>query len=89
MAVEHSHVFGADGRFSSLDGAGRQVDFGRWAVVDDDTVEIGDARVRFDYTIADDRLTLEPQIEPGCRAFTCQWAVMVAMSWSGMERREP
>jgi hypothetical protein len=51
-------------------------------------VAIGDQRVDFDFTIEGDRLTLEPQLEPGCMEFVCLWAVMVAMPWSGMERVE-
>jgi hypothetical protein len=89
VAVEHSHVFGADGEFQSLDADGNQVDFGVWEPVDADTISIGDDAVLFDYAIDGDTLTLEPQIEDGCLEFTCHWATMVAMSWSGMTRVAP
>ena len=86
--LEHSHEFTADGQFFSYDQDGNEVDFGTYRMVDDDTVAIGDASVEFDFTIEGDHLTLEPQTEPGCLDFTCQWALMVAMPWSGMERVE-
>ena len=86
--LEHSHEFTADGQFFSYDQDGNQVDFGTYELVDDDTVAIGDQRVEFDFTIGGDHLTLEPQVEPGCLDFNCQWAVMVAMPWSGMDRVE-
>jgi hypothetical protein len=88
MVLEHSHEFTADGQFFSFDQDGNEVDFGTYELVDDDTVAIGDQRVEFDFTIEGDHLTLEPQVEPGCLAFECQWAVMVAMPWSGMDRVE-
>ena len=86
--LEHSHEFTADGRFFSYDQDGNEVDFGTYELVDDDTVAIGDQGVEFDFTIEGDQLTLEPQVEPGCVEFECQWAVMVAMPWSGMDRVE-
>ena len=86
--LEHSHEFTADGQFFSYDQAGNEVDFGTYELVDDDTVAIGGQRVEFDFTIEGDHMTLEPQVEPGCLEFECQWAVMVAMPWSGMERVE-
>jgi hypothetical protein len=92
VAVDHSHVFTADGQFQSLDAAGEEVDFGTWEAVDEDTIVIGApdrADVTFDYAVDGDRLTLEPQLATGCTGFECQWAVMVAMSWSDMERVDP
>ena len=89
VGVEHSHVFGADGEFQSLDGDGNQVDFGAWEPVDSDTISIGDSAVLFDYSIGGDTLTLDPQIEAGCLDFDCQWATMVAMSWSDLTRVVP
>lgn len=86
MPLEHSHEFTADGQFFSYDQNGEEVDFGTYELVDDNTVAIGDQRVEFDFTIEGDHLTLEPQVEPGCLEFECQWAVMVAMPWSSMER---
>ena len=86
--LEHSHEFTADGQFFSYDQDGNEVDFGTYELVDDDTVAIGDQHVEFDFTIDGDHLVLEPQVEPGCLEFACQWAVMVAMPWSGMERVE-
>jgi hypothetical protein len=44
--------------------------------------------VTFDFAIDQDHLTLEPQLPAGCLEFRCQWAVMVAMQWSGLERVE-
>ena len=86
--LEHSHEFTADGQFFSYDQDGNQVDFGTYELVDDDTMAIGDQHVQFDFTIEADHLTLEPQVDPGCLEFMCQWAVMVAMPWSGMDRVE-
>ena len=92
IAIDHSHVFSADGQFQSLDQQGEEVDFGTWEAIDEDTIVIGApdrADVSFDYAVAGDVLTLEPQIEEGCLEFECQWAVMVAMSWSELERVAP
>jgi len=90
--LEHSHEFTADGEFFSYDQDGNEVDFGTYELADDDTLTIGAPDrpdVSFDFTIEGDHLTLEPQLpEPGCLEFECQWAVMVAMPWSGMERVE-
>ena len=88
--LEHSHEFTADGEFFSYDQDGNEVDFGTYQLDDEDTLTIGAPDrpgIRFDFTIEGDHLTLEPQLpEPGCLEFECQWAVMVAMPWSGMER---
>ena len=92
IALDHSHVFSADGQFHSLDQAGDEVDFGTWEALDEDTIVVGApdrADVIFDYAVEGDVLTLEPQIEEGCLEFECQWAVMVAMSWSELERVAP
>jgi len=86
--LEHSHEFTADGQFFSYDQDGNDVDSGTYELVDDDTVAIGDQHTEFDFTIEGDHLTLEPQVEAGCLEFECQWAVMVAMPWSGMDRVE-
>jgi hypothetical protein len=89
--LEHSHEFTADGQFFSYNQDGEEVDFGTYELVDDDTISIGapDRKgVTFDFAIEGDQLTLEPQLEEGCLAFECQWAVMVAMPWSGMKRVE-
>ena len=88
ITLEHSHEFTADGQFFSYDQDGNEVDFGTYRLIDDDTVAIGDASVEFDFTIEGDHMTLEPQTERGCLDFNCQWALMVAMPWSGMERVE-
>ncbi len=82
----HSHEFTAAGEFFSYDQNGQEVDFGTYELVNDDTVEIND--VAFDFTIVGDHLTLTPQTTAGCLEFYCQWAIMVAMPWSGMERVE-
>jgi hypothetical protein len=89
--LEHSHEFTADGQFFSYDQDGEEVDFGTYELVDDDTLVIGAPDrpgVTFDFTIQDDHLTLTPQLSAGCLEFECQWAVMVAMPWSGMDRVE-
>ena len=89
--LEHSHEFTADGQFFSYDQDGEEVDFGTYELVGDNTMTIGAPDrpgVTFDFLIEGDHLTLEPQVEPGCLEFECQWAVMVAMPWSGMERVE-
>ena len=92
IAIDHSHVFTADGQFQSLNQVGDEVDFGTWAAIDEDTIVIGApdrADVTFDYAVEGDVLTLEPDLEEGCLEFECQWAVMVAMSWSELERVAP
>jgi hypothetical protein len=89
--LEHSHEFTADGQFFSYNQDGEEVDFGTYELVDDDTLTIGAPDregVTFDFAIEGDHLTLEPQLPAGCTQFECQWAVMVAMPWSGMERVE-
>lgn len=89
--LEHSHEFTADGEFFSYDQDGEEVDFGTYELVDDDTLSIGAPDredVSFDFAIEGDHLTLEPQLPEGCTDFECQWAVMVAMPWSGMDRVE-
>jgi hypothetical protein len=89
--LEHSHEFTADGQFFSYDQDGDEVDFGTYELVDDDTLTIGApdrGGVTFDFAIEGAHLKLEPQLEEGCLTFECQWAVMVAMPWSGMERVE-
>lgn len=87
--LDHSHEFTADGRFFSYDQDGQEVDFGTYELVDEDTLVIGAPDrpdVTFDFTIEGDHLRLEPQLPAGCLEFECQWAVMVAMPWSGMDR---
>jgi hypothetical protein len=87
--LEHSHEFTADGQFFSYDQDGEEVDFGTYELVDEDTLVIGApdrGGVEFDFSIEGDHLTLVPQTPAGCLEFECQWAVMVAMPWSGMDR---
>ena len=88
--LEHSHEFTATGEFFSYDQDGEEVDNGTYRLVDADTLEIGApdrATVAFDFAIEGDHLTLTPQgLAPGCLDFECQWAVMVAMPWIGMDR---
>jgi hypothetical protein len=89
ITLEHSHEFTADGQFFSYNQQGDEVDFGTYELVDDDTLVIGAPDredMTFDFSIDADRLTLEPQLPEGCMRFVCQWAIMVAMSWSTMER---
>jgi hypothetical protein len=89
--LEHSHEFTADGQFFSYDQDGEEVDFGTYELIDDDTLSIGAPDrpgMEFDFTIEGDHLTLVPQVPAGCLEFECQWAVMVAMPWSGMDRVE-
>jgi hypothetical protein len=90
-ALKHSHEFTADGEFFSYDQDGNEVDFGTYELVDDDTLVIGAPDrpdVTFDFAIHRDHLTLEPDLPAGCLKFECQWAIMVAMPWSGMDRVE-
>ena len=90
-AIEHSHEFTADGQFFSYDQDGEQVDDGTYELVDEGALTIGAPDregVTFQFTIEGNHLTLEPQLPAGCLKFECQWAVMVAMPWSGMERVE-
>ena len=87
--LDHSHEFTADGQFFSYDQDGEEVDFGTYELVDEDTLTIGAPdrpEVEFDFAIEGDHLTLVPQLPAGCLEFECQWAVMVAMPWSGMDR---
>jgi hypothetical protein len=89
--LEHSHEFTAAGQFFSYDQDGEEVDFGTYELVDEDTLSIGAPDrpgVEFDFTIEGDHLTLTPQLTSGCLEFECQWAVMVAMPWSGMDRMD-
>lgn len=89
--LEHSHEFTADGQFFSYDQDGEEVDFGTYEVVDDDTLVISAPDrpdVEFGFTIEGDHLTLVPQLPAGCLEFECEWAVMVSMPWSGMDRVE-
>ena len=89
--LEHSHEFTADGQFFSYDQDGQEVDFGTWELVDEDTLVIGAPDrpdVEFDFALERDHLTLTPQLPEGCLDFQCQWALMVAMPWSGMDRVE-
>jgi hypothetical protein len=91
VAIPHSHEFTSDGQFFSYDGEGNEVDFGTYELVDEETLSIGAPDrpgVTFDYSISGDELRLEPQLEPGCLEFECQWALMVAMPWTQMERVE-
>lgn len=92
VALDHSHEFTADGRFFSYDENGEEVDFGTYQLVDEDTLAIGPPGrpgVNFDFALEGDHLTLEPTDVPtGCQEFVCQWSVMVAMPWSGMDRVE-
>ena len=89
--LEHSHEFTADGQFFSYDQDGEEVDFGHTSSLTRTRLVIGAPDrpdVTFEFVIADDHLTLEPQLQAGCLEFECQWAVMVAMPWSGMDRVE-
>ena len=80
---EHSHVFTADGRFSSLDHDGNQLDQGWYELVGDDTLIINDQT--FKYTIDGDQLALTPpDIDiSDCTTKECRfpkaWALMVAL----------
>jgi hypothetical protein len=85
----HSHVFTADGRFTSRDFNGQQVDDGTYVVQGDDIVVIN--RVPFGFRVVGDELTLVPKpvdisacTTKECR-FTATWVLMVAMpgtSWT-------
>lgn len=86
--LRHSHEFTPTGRFFSYDQVGREVDSGPYRLVDANTVVIGDGQgVTFDFTVEGAQLTLTPQGLPaGCLEFYCQWAIMVSMPWTTMER---
>ena len=81
---QHSHFFTADGFFGSRDFNGRQVDDGRYVVVDGDTIRIGD--VEFGYTLRGDELTLIAIMPDGCTSPDCGWQIMVAMNGQPLHR---
>jgi hypothetical protein len=55
---QHSHFFTADSAFGSVDQHGNQVDDGPYAIVDSNTIQIGDGT--FDYRIESGTLQLTP-----------------------------
>lgn len=59
-ARPHSHFFTPEGLFGSVDDRGRKVDDGRYRIIDEHHVRIGDAAFR--YSIDGDTLTLRPVI---------------------------
>jgi hypothetical protein len=56
----HAHFFDATGGFGSLDWKGGQVDDGPYAIVDDDTLRIGDTAFHYLITEGGDTLSLSP-----------------------------
>lgn len=92
-AVEfpHSHSFTADGKFASWDGTHQQVDDGPYAIVDDDTLTIGNAT--FTYAIEGNTLLLTPDMAPNPAdrdpAIDWQWAATVALAGHPWTRVEP
>jgi len=83
--IAHSHTFWSDGRFNSYDENEQTVDFGRWALVDDHTVRIGepDPDAGFTFTVSGNELRLEPIIPPDCSSGECLgtlgWQFAVAL----------
>lgn len=80
VARLHSHFFTADGAFGSRDENGRQVDDGRYELVGNDVLKIGN--VSFHYKISGDDLRLTPEI-PRCRPDCWEAAWSVAVAWEG------
>ena len=66
--TNHSHTFWPDGRFNSYDENEGEVDSGRWMLVDDDTMRIGEPSpmAEFDFAIQRNSLTLTPVIPADC-----------------------
>ena len=56
--VEHSHFFTADGEFGSFDENGAQVDDGRFELVDEDTMAVGEGQLLVDFAVRPDGNTL-------------------------------
>ena len=88
--VEHSHFFTASGLFGSRDAKGQQVDDGKWAFVDADTLEINGTP--FNFRVDGDELRLEP-VDVGPCVVNGQWCpeawkLMVAMPGIAWTRDE-
>jgi hypothetical protein len=79
--VVHSHFFTASGLFGSRDSKGKQVDDGRWEIVDADTFEINGTP--FDFRVDGDELRMEAVAVGTCpvNGEWCPeaWKLMVAM----------
>jgi hypothetical protein len=79
--VEHSHFFTASGLFGSRDSNLRQVDDGKWEIVDGHTLEINGTR--FEFHVDGDELRMEPEEVGECpvNGQWCPeaWKLMVAM----------
>lgn len=58
--VSHSHFFNQYGAFGSVDQNNNQVDDGKYTIVNNDTMRIGEST--FHYQISGDKLTLDPVI---------------------------
>ena len=71
--TQHSHTFWPDGRFNSYDENDREVDYGRWMLVDDHTLKIGEPvpDAVFAFTVQGDKLSLTPIPPAGCTTVDC------------------
>jgi hypothetical protein len=87
----HSHTFWPDGRFNSYDQHEAEVDFGKWVLVDLDTIKIGEpeADAEFTFEVREDQLQLTPVIPTDCAQTDCLdglgWRFAVAFpgeSWN-------
>ena len=59
--TKHSHVFWPDGRFHFYDESESEVDYGRWVLLDDHTVKIGDPPdSTFTFSVTGEDLSLTP-----------------------------
>jgi hypothetical protein len=89
---QHSHFFTASGEFGSKDFHGQRVDEGTYTLEGTDVIVINGKR--FKYSIAGDKLSLEPEpvdisacTTKECR-FDATWVLMVAMPGMTWKRGE-
>ena len=89
---QHSHFFSASGEFGSKDFNGQRVDDGTYTLEGDDVIVINGKR--FKYSIAGDKLSLDPEpvdisacTTKECR-FEATWVLMVAMPGMAWTRGE-
>jgi hypothetical protein len=81
--LKHSHTFWPDGRVNSYDERENEVDHGRWVLIDDHTVRIGDPpEAIFTFAVSGDQLSLTPTVPSDCTTPDCiedmWWPLMVA-----------
>jgi hypothetical protein len=77
---QHSHLFTADGQFSSRNWQGEQVDDGAYRIIDKHTLVILKEfpKVLFHYRVSANTLTLVPVLPKPCITFRCAWAISMA-----------